>query len=224
MPGVTTVLALALLVQAAALTVHADPQGRFRFSYPSRYGATAPGTNDGFEDRVAAVRFAAFPALLGGEAALTRGPRVVDLQAAGGLYDPIALEIFPAPLRALVRSQLPPLTPPTFCAVLAQERHLDLGLPAFASLPAAQREAIGRVDAMRNVNATVVRCSLTGDVAVFDKETSFAPAGPRQHVFGAMRFLEGRYSSFQLIAGGAAPAPALLAEMDAVVRSFVPAP
>ena len=66
--------------------------------------------------------------------------------------------------------------------------------------------------------------SLTGDVAVFDKETSFAPAGPRQHLFGAIRFLEGRYSSFQLIAGGAAPAPALLAEMDAIVRSFVPIP
>jgi len=39
-----------------------DPQKRFAFSYPSEFGASSAGTDDGFGDRVAAVRFSAFSA------------------------------------------------------------------------------------------------------------------------------------------------------------------
>ena len=78
-----------------------DPQGRFEFRYPTTFGNPLPGTNNGFGDRVAAIRFSLLPPSplrLGGEAALTRGFPLVDLQAAGGFYDAITLEIFPDPL------------------------------------------------------------------------------------------------------------------------------
>src|SRR6185312_3066055 len=79
-----------------------DPQNRFVFTYPPEFGALSPGTNDGFGDRVAAIHFARFSAgvqggtlVFGGEAVLTRGFPLFDLQTAGGLYDAITLEIFP---------------------------------------------------------------------------------------------------------------------------------
>ena len=89
--GVAFVMAL-LFAQADSQREYRDPGGRFRFSYPAAFGAPSSGTNDGFEDRVAAVRFAVFSSGIGGEAALTRGFPVVDLQAAGGLYDAITFK------------------------------------------------------------------------------------------------------------------------------------
>jgi hypothetical protein len=103
-------VAALILVQGASERQYRDPRGRFSFAYPDTFGTTSPGTNDGFGDRVAAVRFSRFPASLGGEAALTRGFPLVDLQATGGLYDGITLEIFPEPLRRIVVDQLPRLT------------------------------------------------------------------------------------------------------------------
>src|SRR5438046_1995479 len=77
-----------------------DPRSRFQFVYPDGFGRPSPGTDDGFRSRTAAIRFSEFSAgvrsrriLLGGEAVLTSGPPQVDLQAAGGLYDPITLQI-----------------------------------------------------------------------------------------------------------------------------------
>ncbi len=209
-----------LALQIAPDRLYSDPAGRFAFSYPAAFGATSPGTNDGFEDRVAAVRFAAFPARYGGEAVLTRGFPLVDLQAVGGLYDGLTLEIFPAPLRTRVVSQLPRLTAATFCAALGAGRHVEPNLRVFDALTPAQRQTIGRVDAMRNVNATVVDCRRDGDTVTFDKETSFDAGAPRQHIFGAVRFLPEPWSTFQLIAGGAPPSAALRASIDSVAGSF----
>src|SRR5512143_1686288 len=76
-----------------------DPSGRFQFLYPISFGTPGPGTNNGFGDRIASIRFADFSSgvrggtlVLGGEATLTRGRVYIDLQAVGGLYDSIALE------------------------------------------------------------------------------------------------------------------------------------
>src|SRR5438477_9815308 len=85
-----------LVVQAVPTKPYRDPGGRFTFFYPAAFGIASPGTNDGFGDRVSAVRFSSFPARYGGEAVLTRGFPLIDLQAAGGLYDSLTLEIFPA--------------------------------------------------------------------------------------------------------------------------------
>src|SRR5436853_7658332 len=85
-----------------SLSTYHDPQNRFTFSYPASFGATSPGTNNGFGDRVASIRFSAFSSgvrrgevVLGGEATLTRGFPMVDLQVAGGLYDALTVEVFP---------------------------------------------------------------------------------------------------------------------------------
>ena len=87
------------LARAAA----ADPARRFRFSYPASFGEPSPGTNDGIGDRVAAFRFSVFSSGIGGEAALTSGFPVIDLQAAGGLYDANALEVFPEAIVCTLR-------------------------------------------------------------------------------------------------------------------------
>src|SRR5215813_10864216 len=198
---VTAIVAL----QPAAAIVYRDPAGRFTFSYPSTYGSIGPGTDDGFQDRVAVFRFASFPARYGGEPALTKGFPLIDLQALGGLYDHLTLQIFPEPLRTRVVSQLPGLTLTNFCAALAEPRHLDPALPIFASLPPPQRDAIGATDVMRNANPHVLECRTKGDMITFDKERAFGPGYPLQHVYGTVRFLSGAYSTFQLIAGGDTP-------------------
>jgi hypothetical protein len=216
---VSAVVALFAL-QFTATRAYNDPQGRFAFEYPAEFGATSPGTDDGFEDRLAAVRFAAFPATYGGEAALTRGFPLIDLQAVGGLYDSLTLQIFPAPLRAQLRAQLQPLTAATFCAALRETTHLDSNLPAFAAWTAPQRQAIAQTDAMRNASARVVQCRVSGETVVFDKERAFQPGSPLQHVYGAVRFLAAPYSTFQVVAGGAPPTAALLKAIEEIVGSF----
>jgi hypothetical protein len=208
------------LLQSAATTVYRDPAGRFTFSYPSTYGSIGPGTADGYLDRVAAFRFSSFPARFGGEPAVTKGFPLIDLQALGGLYDSLTLEIFPEPLRTKVVSQLPRLTLANFCAALAAPRHLDPALPAFASLRPQEREAIGGTDVLRNTNPHVIECRTSGDMITFDKERAFAPGYPAQHVYGSVRFLSGTYSTFQLIAGGEAPEAALTMAIANLVSSF----
>ena len=208
------------LLQPAPTTVYRDPAGRFTFSYPSTYGSIGPGTADGFLDRVAAFRFSSFPARFGGEPALTRGFPLIDLQALGGLYDSLTLEIFPEPLRTRVVSQLPRLTLANFCAALAAPRHIDPALPVFASFRPQERDAIGGTDVMRNTNPRVIECRTSGDLITFDKERAFGPGYPAQHVYGTVRFLTGNYSTFQLIAGGEAPNATLLTAIENLVASF----
>ncbi len=221
--GASWAVALAtagLLAQQVGLLEHVDAPRRFRFSYPAAFGATSRGTNDGFGDRVAAIRFAEFSTGIGGEAALTRGAPVIDLQAAGGLYDAIVLELFPDPIRAAIAAALPSLSPANFCQTIAQEQHLDPDLPALRSLTPAQRAAIIAADRTRNVSSRVLRCVTGEDVVTFDKEVAFQDGGPRQHVYGAVRFLQAPYSTFQIIRAGVAPDHALLEAMTALVRSW----
>jgi hypothetical protein len=208
------------LLQPATTTVYRDPAGRFTFSYPSTYGSIGAGTADGYLDRVAAFRFSSFPARFGGEPALTRGFPLIDLQALGGLYDSLTLEIFPEPLRTRVVSQLTRLTLANFCAALAAPRHIDPALPVFGSLRPQERDAIGGTDVMRNTNPRVIECRTSGDMITFDKERAFGAGYPAQHVYGTVRFLTGMYSTFQLIAGGEAPNEALLTAIENLVASF----
>ena len=198
-------LAMLGLAQGEPQREYADPARRFRFSYPASFGEPSPGTNDGFGDRVAAIRFSVFSSGIGGEAALTRGFPVVDLQAAGGLYDAIALEVFPEAIRRQIVGALQPLSATNFCNQVAMEQHLDPQAAVFATLTAQQRSAIASVDRTRNVSPRVLRCVVEGSTVTFDKEAAFAPGGPRQHVYGAVRFLEAPYSTFQIVRAGPAP-------------------
>ena len=206
--------------QAEAGREYVDAGGRFRFSYPPAFGEPARGTNDGFEDRVAAIRFATFSSGIGGEAALTRGLPVIDIQAVGGLYDAISLEIFPEPLRLLIVQALPPLSLANFCQLLAQEQHLDTQIAALSQLTAQQKAVVASVDRMRNVTPRVIRCVVNDTTVTFDKEAGFQPGGPRQHVYGAVRFLEAPYATFQIIRAGPAPDLSVLNQMTAVVKSW----
>jgi hypothetical protein len=205
--------------QGGGLRTYQDPRGRFRFEYPASFGVPQQGTNDGFGDRLAAVRFSGLTGL-GGEAVLTRGPLVLDVQAIGGLYDPIALEGFPDAMRRQVEAARRPVDVGTLCAALGTEDHLA-GVPA---LPAAVLELARRVDRTRNVMPRVVRCDRDGDQVLFHKEAAFeaGAVSARQHIFGAVRRLTGgEATAFQIVrALPSAPSPAQLAELDALVRSF----
>ena len=199
---------------------YVDSGRRFRFSYPAEFGAPSPGTDDGFQDRVAAVRFAVFSSGIGGEAALTRGFPVADIQAAGGLYDAITLQIFPESMRRLIVQSLPPLSVANFCQQIAQEQHLDPQVAALAGLTAQQKLVIASTDRMRNVKPLVLRCVVDGTTVTFDKEVASQPGGPRQHVYGAIRFLERPYATFQIVRAGAAPGVDVLSQMAALVKSW----
>jgi len=204
-----------------------DPQNRFAFDYPPEFGALSPGTNDGFGDRVVAIRFERFSAgvqngmlVFGGEAVLTRGFPLLDLQAAGGLYDEITLEIFPQPLRAIIMRSLPRLTLNNFCTEIAKATHVDPLAPAFASFSASQRQALQSVDRMGNGAPTVSLCETAGDTIRFHKEAAAVEGGARRHIYGAVRFLAEPYSTFQLIRGGSNPPPAVLDRITALVQSW----
>jgi hypothetical protein len=151
---------------------------------------------------------------------LTRGLPVVDIQAAGGLYDPISLEVFPEPTRRLIVQALTPLNVTNFCQQIALEQHLDPQVGALAGLTAQQKSAIAATDRMRNVSPRVLQCVVDGTTVTFDKEVAFQPCGPRQHVYGAIRFLEGPYATFQIVCAGPAPRSAVLGQLAAVVKSW----
>jgi hypothetical protein len=209
---------------------YVDPEGRFTFYYPPEFGTPSPGTNNGYGQNVASIRFSAFSSgvraggiVLGGEATLTRGFVLVDLQALGGLYDSITLEAFPEPLRSRIISNLVPLTPSNFCNEFIRSRHVDAGAAAFAGLTAQQREALLRADRFRNINPQLQRCGFTEDTVVFDKEASFDGQSPadRQHIYGVVRFLPPPYSSFQIVrATKQPPAEGMLSKMAELVRSL----
>jgi len=223
-----------VFVAAAAQTPldrqYADPRGRFQFNYPASFGAISPGTDSGFADRVAAIRFEDFSSgtsrsgvlpTLGGEAVLTRGFPLIDIQAAGGLYDAITLQIFPDATRVAIVAALPPLRAATFCAAIGREQHLDPNSPALQSLTPQQRATVAQVDAMRHANPRVLQCAADGETVTFDEEVGVA-GGARLRVYGAVRFLTGEYSTFQLVRGGSAPDPAVLLTITSVVKSWSP--
>ena len=195
-----------------------DPDGRFEFGYPESLGPPVRGTDSGFRNRAAAFRFPNLSGL-GGEAALTTGFVDVDIQAVGGLYDSIARGVLQdADLPVLVAA-LPPLTASNFCSMLgAADRVQGLKIPP-RLLTAARM-----LDVMRNVSPVVHRCAVTERVAVFHKEATFESGrmSARQHIFGAVRFLDPPYSSFQVVRGTATPPPSAdLDVLERIVRSFV---
>ena len=217
---IAAVMMTLAFAQAGDQREYVDPGRRFRFSYPAEFGAPSPGTGDGFRDRVAAIRFAVFSAGIGGEVALTRGFPVVDIQAAGGLYNSITLEIFPEPMRLMIVQALTPLSVTYFCQQIAQEQHLDPQIAALAGLTTQQKSVIASTDRMRNVAPRVLRCIVDGTTVTFDKEVASQPGGPRQHVYGAIRFLESPYTTFQVVRAGSGPSSAVLSQMASLVKSW----
>ena len=120
---------------------------------------------------------------------------------------------------------LSPLTAASFCREAVRPQHLDPTDTALASLTDRQQAALVQVDRMRNVNSQMVRCRVSDNTVAFDKETASAPGGPRQRIYGAIRFLSGNYSTFQMIRGGPdGPDEATLDQLTAIVNSWRPLP
>lgn len=205
-----------------------DPQSRFLFMYPGAFGQPSPGTDNGFRDRAAAIRFSKFSAgvharriILGGEAVLTAGPPQLDLQAAGGLYDSMTLQIFPAPIAAVIRNALPVLTAANFCDAIGHEQHLDPADGRLNTLTAKQKAAIAAIDRMGNFAPKVLHCEVSASTVTFDKESASDPARPSRHIYGAIHFLPRPYSSFQFVRGSSdAPSTSLLQQITRVVNSW----
>jgi hypothetical protein len=222
-PIVTVALGLLALTSdgmtaAQDWPTYRDARGRFEFRYSPDYGTPRRGTDDGFGDRVAAMRFSGLTGL-GGEAAVTKGRVVLDLQAAGGLYDEISLQVFPDAIRGRIEAILPPITLENICAILGQQDHL----PAGAGLDPKVAEAARSVDRVRNVDPKVVQCRRSGSVVTFHKEATFisGAARARQHLYGAVRFLAPPYSSFQFVRGALEPpAGGALEAITRMVESF----
>lgn len=209
---------------------YTDSQNRFSFSYPPTFGNLSQGTNSGFGDRVAAIRFSEFSSgvhvgkiILGGEVALTKGFVLVDVQAIGGLYDSISLEVFPETMRSNIIANLPTLAATNFCNELARAQHIDLNKSAFVSLNQQQKDAIMAIDRTRNIDPKIIRCNTSGDTVTFHKEATFesGQAKSRQNIYGAIRFLQPPFSSLQLIRATAeAPSQETLKDMTSVIKSF----
>jgi hypothetical protein len=211
--------------RAQDLLEYRDPERRFVFTYPSSFGTPERGTDSGFGDRIAAVRFSRLSTGgIGGEAVLDAGRPALDVLAAGGLYDAIAAGALPAAIAALVQDALPRLSPATVCEQIGREQHIDAESAPFAGLTARQRTALADLDRMGNHAPRVASCAVDGDVATFDKDAGMTAAGPRRRTYGAVRFLGGRYASFQLVRAGGAPDTGLIEQMRQVVSSFRLAP
>lgn len=185
---------------AGALLRYVDPARRFTFQYRESFGVVSTGTNNGFGNRLAALRFSIFSvAGVGGEAVVTQGRPTLDIQAAGGLYDSFVREALPASALAAVDSLLPVLTPNTLCDALGRQDHIDVNADQLAELTAAPRDALRQADRMGNIRPRVLECLVEGDTVTFRKEAAATEGGPVRQVFGAVRFLGPPYSSFQIV-------------------------
>ena len=191
---------------------YSDPQKRFTFSFPSVFGiAESTGVDGG--DRVAAVRFRV---MIGMEAVLNKGPVTVERQALGGLYDVFARDILPDAYRPAVIAALAPVTADNFCSLMAKTDHLLRP----GALPEKALQAARATDTMGHVAPKTVACKRNGQTITFDKEAALGPGSGRRRVYGAIRFLQGTYSAFQVVGFGPAPREDLLTAMTTMVESF----
>ena len=216
--------------QPAGWKTYADPKGWYTFNYPTEFGKVGRGTNSGFGNRADALSFANFSAgmrngkiFLGGEAALTKGRVTIDLQAVGGLYNSIAMEIFPEPRRKKLIRNLPALKASNLCRMLAKQDHIDLGRKDFRSISARMKNGIRQVDRMRNLEPKIIFCKVSGNTVSFHKIATFQAGAmrARQHIYGAVRFVKSPYSSFQLVRGEIdAPGGGIVESMTELVNSI----
>lgn len=206
--------------------IYTDTQNRFSFSYPSYFGIASSEEADIGLEEIASVKFSDFSygsqedkIILGGLAVLREGFIFVDQQALGGLYDPFSQGIFDEEDLNIILENIPTLTAENFCDELSKASHIDLNKSPFSSLSQQLRDGIVGVDQMRNFDPKVISCSVSDDTVTFYKEGG-QEFGPVNHIYGAIRFLESPFSSFQIIRIAEEPTQEILDDITSVVKSF----
>ena len=215
------------IVQNGWLT-YTDAGGRFSFLYPSIFGEALAGTNRNFfgtEDEEYSIAFPHGPK--GIDVVVTKGRVWIVAQALGGLHDSTTLggiiEVLPPLLRTSLLAHASSLKITNFCEELSKKQHIDRNDPGFMSLTSVQKNMIINLDRTRNIDPGVIKCEVSGEVVTFHKIVTFESEKfkNRQHIYGAVRFLDAPFSSFQIVqVSTEPPTEQLLQGMSAIVRSL----
>lgn len=216
--------------------IYRDVQNRFEFSYPANFGIPTfdirvdmPGGDSGeaFFFPQFSHGFSNGKVVLEGDFVVRSGRMWVSAQALGGLYDPIAvggvIEVFPPVLQKKLFELAENLTMSDFCNELSKTEHIAIDDSALADLSGERKQAVIELDRMRNLDPKVITCKILGDTVVFDKQVlaQFGKFSSIQHIYGAIRFMKGPFTSVQFIRiTNEPPSDELLETMAKVVQSF----
>ncbi len=216
--------------------VYQDLQNRFRFSYPTGFGTPRKDNRmdmpDG--DTGETIFFPSFSygirhgkQVLEGNLVIRSGRVWVNAQALGGLYDPTCIraliDTFPPDLQEKLRKQAASLTTANFCNELSKDEHISINDPSLSNMTIQQKKAITQLDRMRNLEPKVISCKVLGNIVIFHKKivAKFGQFSNPQHIYGAISFRKGVFSSVQFIRITTdSPNDKLLDTMAEVVRSF----
>ncbi|MCX5704269.1 MAG: hypothetical protein NT066_07260 [Candidatus Omnitrophica bacterium] len=218
--------------------VYRDPESRFEFSYPANFGIPTPDIRVDMPDGDSGEMFF-FPQfshgfsngkiVLEGDFVVRSGRVWVGAQALGGLYDPMTLsaliDTFPPALQEKLFEQARNLTNSNFCSELSKAEHITIDNPALVNLSSDRKQAVIELDRMRNLDPKVITCQILDDTVIFDKQVlaQFGKFSSIQHIYGAVRFLKGNFTSVQFIRiTHEPPTEKLLETMTKVVQSFKP--
>ena len=217
------------------LSIYRDAQNRFEFSYPANFGiptsdirSDMPGGDSGeaFFFPQFSHGFRNGKVVLEGDVVVRSGRAWVS-GALGGLYDPILvggfISVFPPVLQKKLFELAENLTIPNFCNELSKAEHIAIDDPALADLSGERKQAVIELDQMRNLDPKVITCKIFGDTVVFDKQVlaRFGKFSNIQHIYGAIRFMNGLFTSVQFIRiTREPPSEKLLETMTKVVQSF----
>ena len=213
-----------------------DLQNRFKFSYPTAFGTPRKDNRmdmpDG--DTGETIFFPNFSygirngkQVLEGNLVIRSGRIWVSAQALGGLYDPISvgalIDAFPSVFQEKLRKQADNLSIANFCNQLSKEVHIPINDPSLSNMTLQQKKAITQLDKMRNLKPNVISCKVSGNIVIFHKKivAKFGQFSNLQHIYGAISFRKGVFSSVQFIRiTNDPPKDKLLDTMAEVVRSF----
>jgi len=217
-------------------SIFRDAQNRFEFSYPANFGTPIFDikVDVSGDDSGEAFFFPQFShgvsngkVVLEGDFVVRSGRVWVGAQALGGLYDPISvggfISAFPPILQKKLFELAEGLTMSNFCDELSKTEHIAIDDPSLVDLSGERKQAVIELDRMRNLNPKVITCKISGDTVVFDKQVlaQFGEFSGIQHIYGAIRFMKGPFTSVQFIRITCEPpSDELLEIMAKVVQSF----
>jgi len=210
----------------AVWTTYHDPVGRFEFAYPDLLGPPRAARSD--EPGSVVTLEVPIHRKAGGEDwigrfVVTSGRVDVPLLALGPLYDSSSRRmIVSAQYENELVQCLPSVTPQSFRFLMEREHHLRPNLIALRAVPDPVIERAAMYDSFWHADPQVIHCRIDGKIVVFH-ETVRVREHPeeRAHVFGAVRFMEGDWSSVQYIQRVSySPGREELEAMRTIVASF----